>query len=276
MFYADVFLLQNLCMDYLAVMGSNLFLKRGKRGMRLFLVSALSSLCGLFLALFVKNPLWYQLLAHLVLNTGMVAGCFGIGSKRRFLEDWAVTYAAVLFLGGGMEWLRGQQFFFKSQYMQMAAAAVLLFSAVAYLIRFRSFGNHIFSGCLKKDLRSMEIRAYWDSGNQLRDPYTGKAVSILSFQKAKEFLKAEKDGIRYVPYRSLGEQGGLLRVTDVDYLEIRQGSQKIVIEHAAVGFAEEGLLEDKGYDLILHAALLDEGERKKRKRKSGAGDGICT
>ncbi len=275
-FYADVFLLQNLCMDYLAVMGSNLFLKRGKRGIRLFLVSALSSLCGLFLLLSVKDPVWYQLLAHFVLNTGMVAGCFGIKSKKQFLENWLATYLAALLLGGGMEWLQEQRLFYRHQYMQMLAASVLLFSAAAYLMQFRSYGNYIFSCRLKKGLRSLELRAYWDSGNQLRDPYTGKAVSILSYQKAKDFWEAERDAVRYVPYRSLGEQNGLLWVTDVDFLEIRQGKQRIVIKNAAIGFAEEGLLEGKDYDMILHAALLDEGERINKKRKSRAGGGICT
>lgn len=274
MFYADVFLLQNLCMDYAAVMGSNLLLKRRKGGIRLFIVSLLSSVAGLILVLFVKSSVLYQLLTHFVLNTGMVLGCFGIGSKRRFLENWMVTYFAVVLLGGGMEWLQEQQILSRYRFIQMMAAAVVLFSIAAYLVQFRSFGSHIFPGCVKKDVREIKLRAYYDSGNQLRDPYTGKAVSIMSFGKAKEFLEIEKDNIRLVPYRSLGEQNGLLRVTDVEILEIMQGSHRIVIKNAVIGVAEEGLLEGKDYDLILHAALLESeaGNKSKEKKIIEAGD----
>lgn len=272
-FYADVFLLQNLFMDYAAVMGSNFLLKRRKGGIRLFLVSLLCSVAGLILVLFVKNPLWYQLLAHFVLNTGMVLGCFGIGSKKQFLENWIVTYFAVVLLGGGMEWLQEQQLLSGYRLIQMLITATVLFCAVTYLVQFRSFGQNLFPGCIKKGERQMKLQAYYDSGNQLRDPYTGKAVSILSFKKAEEFLEAEKDSIRLVPYRSLGEQNGLLKVTDVEILEIIQGRRRTVIKNAAIGVAEEGLLEGKEYDLILHAALLhgEEGQ-KQRKKKIKAGD----
>lgn len=263
MFYADVFLLQNLCLDYAAVMGSNLLLKRGKGGIRLFAVSALSSFAGLLLLLSVRDMMWYQLVTHFVLNTGMVLGCFGIGSKKQFLENWVVTYFMILFLGGGMEWLREQEMLSRYHLMQILIAVVILFSAVAYLIQFKTFGNHIFAGCIRKDVRQINLRAYWDSGNQLRDPYTGKAVSILSYEKAKEFLDGEKDNIRLVPYRSLGEQNGLLRVTDIEVLEIGQGSQRIVIKNAAIGLAEKGLLEGKDYDMILHASVCAKGTGEK-------------
>lgn len=264
-FYADVFLLQNLCLDYAAVMGSNLLLKRGKGILRLFVVSALSSFLGLVLLLSVRDMTWYQLLTHFVLNTGMVLGCFGIGTKKQFLENWLVTYFMVLLLGGGMEWLREQEAFLRYHFMQILLAVVLLFSAVAYLIQFRAFGNHIFPGSIRKDMRQIKIRAYWDSGNQLRDPYTGKAVSILSDEKAAEFIDAEKDNIRLVPYRSLGEQNGLLRVTDIERLELWQGSRRLVIKNAAIGLAEKGLFEGKDYDMILHASVCGKNTEEDKK-----------
>lgn len=262
MFYADVFLLQNLCLDYAAVMGSNLLLKRGKGILRLFTASAFSSFLGLVLLLAVRDMAWYQLLTHFVLNTGMVLGCFGIGTRKQFLENWLVTYFMVLLLGGGMEWLREQEVFSRYHFMQILLAMVILFSVVAYLVQFKTFGTHIFPGSIQKDIRQIKIRAYWDSGNQLRDPYTGKAVSILSEEKATEFIDAEKDNIRLVPYRSLGEQNGLLRVTDIERLELWQGSRKLVIKNTAIGLAEKGLFEGKAYDMILHASVCGENTKE--------------
>ena len=112
-----------------------------------------------------------------------------------------------------------------------------------------------FSGCAQKGC-PLAVQAYWYSGNRLRDPYTGRGVSILSRAKAETFFDPQKDLVRYVPYRSLGETDGLLPVTDVDVLILTDAKGEYRVEKIAIGIANEGLLEDKGYDLILHASLL--------------------
>ena len=42
---------------------------------------------------------------------------------------------------------------------------------------------------------------------------------------------------------------------DVDEMILQDGRQMRRYEHMAVGIAQKGLLEDKEYDLILHASL---------------------
>ena len=58
-----------------------------------------------------------------------------------------------------------------------------------------------------------------------------------------------KDRIRFVPYRALGAEDGLLAVMDVDEMILQDGRQMRRYEHMAVGIAQKGLLEDKEYDL---------------------------
>ena len=110
-------------------------------------------------------------------------------------------------------------------------------------------------GMAWKDARRMALSAYWDSGNQLRDPYTGQPICILSYSLAEKFVDQTKDRIRFVPYRALGAEDGLLAVMDVDEMILQDGRQMRRYEHMAVGIAQKGLLEDKEYDLILHASL---------------------
>ena len=55
--------------------------------------------------------------------------------------------------------------------------------------------------------------------------------------------------------RALGAEDGLLAVMDVDEMILQDGRQMRRYEHMAVGIAQKGLLEDKEYDLILHASL---------------------
>lgn len=257
MFYADVFLLQNLFMDYVAVTGTNYLLKRQKKCGRLFLAAALFAGGSLFLVLFVRNKVWYQIIAHFVLNTGMVGLCFGKSSKKQFLENWLVTYLMVILLGGGMEWLEQSRFVRQISMLELLLAVTILFSAVAYLRQCRTYGSYVLMVALKKGERIGKLYAFYDSGNQLRDPYTGKAISILSYKAAEPFQKLQEDKIRYVPYRSLGEEHGLLPVMDVEELQIYRGGRTVTIQNAALGIADDGLFAGKQYDMILNAALLD-------------------
>ena len=107
----------------------------------------------------------------------------------------------------------------------------------------------------------MEIMGYWDSGNQLRDPYDHRPVCILSRHMAAKILNPKKDRVHFIPYCSLGQKEGLLPVTEIACIKIQNGRHEVEIRPAAVGIANEGLLEGKDYDMILHASMLESRER---------------
>jgi len=251
-----VFLLQNFLMDLIAVAGVNYFLRRRRKYRWLVLTAGVSSLLGLALVLLVKSYPLYCLLSHFFLNTCMVFVCFGRCGRREFLENWAVTYLVVILLGGIVEWLGESRLVSQNFFLLGIAGMIGVSGILKYFLWRRNFCNHILQVRIRKDYRSMEVRAYLDSGNQLRDPYTGQGISILSQAKAKEFFDGTKDRIRFVPYRSLGETAGLLRVTNVDEILLYDGGRRVCMRQMAIGIADEGLLEDKEYDLILHASLI--------------------
>ena len=104
-------------------------------------------------------------------------------------------------------------------------------------------------------------RYYWDSGNQLRDPYNHRPVCILSKKVAAKILNPKKDRVHFIPYCSLGQKEGLLPVTEITCIKIQNGRHEVEIRPATVGIANEGLLEGKEYDMILHASMLECQER---------------
>lgn len=242
-------------MDLIAVTGVNFFLHRRRKYRYLVFASGLSSLAGLILLLIVQNYLLYCLIAHFLLNTCMVLVCFGWTGRREFVENWAVTYLVIILLGGILEWLTGSGILPQNLVAEILAGALCVYGVLVYLLYRRQFGMHLIRAELCKDGRRMQIMAYWDSGNQLRDPYTGQCISILSHGRASEFFTAEMDRFRPVPYRSLGEQSGMLWVTDVEELRLYEGKSCVRHVHAAIGIAQPGLMEDKAYDIILHSAL---------------------
>ncbi len=254
-FYADVFLIQNFLMDLLAIVGVNRFLRRQKKLWRLAAAAAAASAGGLFLLLTIKNTLLYMVFSHLFLNTGMVFLAFGRCRKKEFLENWGVTYLVVILLGGMLQWLTGRGIT-SAELVPAAAGISGVYLILGYLRERKDFHNHIFEAQMKKRECAISVKAYWDSGNQLRDPYTGQGVCILSEAKAKMLFDEEQDNFRLVPYCSLGERSGLLRVADVDELQLFDGRKRICSNHVAVGIADEKLLENRAYDLILHTSFL--------------------
>lgn len=242
-------------MDLIAVTGVNYFLRRRRKYRYLILTAGISSILSLVLILVIKNYLLYCVVSHFLLNTCMVFVCFGRCSRRDFIENWAVTYLVVILLGGILEWLGGSGILPQNLFLSVIAGVMGIYGILRYLMQRKEFGNHILEARISKDDRHMDIKAYWDSGNQLRDPYTGQGISILSHTKAEEFLNGTRDRMRFVPYRSLGEEAGLLWVTDVDELLLQDGNKSVRMEHIAIGVADQGLLEDKEYDLILHASM---------------------
>ena len=242
-------------MDFIAFAGTNLFLKRGRKYRFLPLGAAVAAFLSVVCLLAVKNYMLYCLVTHFLINTAMIRIVFGRCSAKTFLENWAVTYLIVILLGGMMEWLGGSGALARNLLLAVPAAAPGVYGALYYLMRRRSFGNHMMRAQIRKDARYIELVAYWDSGNQLRDPYTGQGISIISQAKAREFVDGKKDRIRFVPYRSLGETDGLLAVLDVDEMVVQDGERKQKFRHMAIGIAQKGLLEDKAYDMILHASL---------------------
>ena len=143
----------------------------------LLLGAAVSAVLGLCCILLCRNYLLYCLLTHFLINTLMTVICFGRCDRRQFFENWLAVYLVVLLLGGAFEWLQESGILSKSRGVAIAAAVTVTCGLLRYLGRRRAFGSHVRRAWLGKDARRMALSAYWDSGNQLRDPYTGQRFS---------------------------------------------------------------------------------------------------
>ena len=102
--------------------------------------------------------------------------------------------------------------------------------------------------------------ALCDTGNTLRDPVTGQSVLIVDPRIAGALLGLEPQqlrrpvetvatgvipGLRLVPYRAVGQAGGMLLAMRFENVKI--GSRR---QRAIVAFAPEGLGEDQMYQAL--------------------------
>ena len=114
----------------------------------------------------------------------------------------------------------------------------------------------------------VEADALIDSGNSLRDPVSGRPVSVAqrSFLEGQLALPppiweavgtGEKpvEGFRLVPYHTLNGRG-LMQVMEIDRITVKRDGEERLIQGALLGLCE-GLLSEKGScQIILHPALF--------------------
>ena len=130
--YIDVFAFSNFCMDFLALFLTNVFLGRNCPVKKLFLPSFLGTISAVFLFLFLSDYSLYTLILHFLVNPVMVYFSFRENNRRRFLEDWGVTYLVVLLVGGVMQWVG--QTLFEGRYFLLSVLLTLLISLFAAFV----------------------------------------------------------------------------------------------------------------------------------------------
>ena len=111
--------------------------------------------------------------------------------------------------------------------------------------------------------KSLSLTALRDSGNTLRDPVTGNSVLVVGADAALKLTGLTRKqlqnpvesmgllpGLRLVPYRTVGQSGGLLLALQMKHVKIGswQGS-------SLVAFAPEGLDEDGHYQALTGGAV---------------------
>ena len=101
----------------------------------------------------------------------------------------------------------------------------------------------------------LQIKGFYDSGNQLKDPYTQKGVHILS-QGLWNHFKSSKETAVYVPYHALGKEQGILEVYYIDELIIEGERERITIQNCPVGVTKDNLFEGKNYEIILNEEVF--------------------
>lgn len=251
-FFADIYFLQNL-MIKIAVLWLTIkilkihLMKPVIRIMVIATIGTLFEIAGLF---FAPNYEVFLAIVHLVEVPGMML-CL-LGKQREYLWRSIVSgYFFVLVINGVVEilWnLIGYGWLYPL--LVLAGNSIVVVIAHFLLKRWR-----MSKGIYPVDIHRPEIiwtvKGYYDSGNRLKDPYTGKGVHIISTQLAKKLELTEENKV-CIPYQSLGNTDGLLDVYYVENVRIKKGTQWIELGKVPLGAAEDNLFSGKGYEMILN------------------------
>lgn len=249
--YIDVLALNNFFADLAALLAVNIFLRRRVRAHRILAGAVLGTAASCAVFIFSKQMAAYLLLVHFAVNPAVIVFCFREKTKQDFFADLCAGYFVFLLMGGITEWLyEGGNGWF-SYKMALSAALILLFAAVCWIKKQLKNRVRYFEAQVSQKGKKIRIKALSDSGNLLRDPYTGKAVSMID-RRVYETAFGRAGAVRLIPYESLGCRHGLLEAVTIEELCYAYGSCEKKIQKAVLGLADHALFEKKPYQIIIN------------------------
>lgn len=253
--YVDVLFLVNFMMDYLLLLLVRQILKRRVAGVWVLLGAALGALSTCIVFLLPIHSVFKFILFYLFVDTMMIVVGLKIRKIRDYIKAMLLLYIGAFFIGGVMgyfhQYLRGGSLFF--------VLAVLGYYLACGVWRFLEKHSRYEATFCEVEVyangKMHIIHALVDTGNRLKDPVTGKAVSVVDETVTKTLFENQEMPYWYIPYHSVGKKNGILKTISIDRIHIL-GEREVWIDSPVLAISEESFAEQGEYHLILNPDLL--------------------
>lgn len=249
--YVDIFVLINLCMDLTGLLATAVICSSPVRLWRIFAASAGGSIVSVLILAAVPG-IWYSCLIHLILNPFLIWFTFRPKGMSRMFRMLLTMYLVIALVGGVQEslfltamadtpfWILGDGI--------LAAGCFLL-----YQIRFRVLKS-VCQVELWREGRKITVQGYYDSGNLLRDPRTGKPVHILEQVCLPEEWREQERSC--ICYETINHIPTSMEVITLDRMIIFYRGTVIQIEEPELGLSREKVMQLPTVKLLLHSSCL--------------------
>lgn len=252
--YVDVLFVENLWMNIMLLLLAAWAGRVPVRGPRIAAAAGMGSLgaCILTVMSAQLSGISY-FLGTFVLAAGMIF--IGLPGRKHFWSGILSLYLESFLLSGVFRYLEQFHRLSGIWFAFFGSISVLfLYLGERFLVRRRKKRELTFPVVLTCGAYEILVEAFYDTGNSLLDPVSGKPVSILSGDLMKDLLlKSGKELLpRMVPYHTISQKG-VLKAYILDSMEIRCPSGSRILEKPMLACMPEA---SEQYQLILHRDLL--------------------
>lgn len=224
------------------------------RAWRVIIAAVLGSLGAVFLAIAsaILSGIAYFLGTFILaaIMTGIV-----FPKRKQFLFYLSSLYIEGFALNGILQYIE--------QFHSLAGIAFVVFSSISmgilflvkhYFYRKKQQAELLYTVSLKFGTYQISVQGLYDTGNELYDPISGKAVSILSREILKKLQEEAKTTLipRMIPYQTISECG-VLEAYTLDWMKISTIDGEQMFEKPMFACMPA---EKVQYPLILHRDLL--------------------
>ena len=255
--YADVVLVNNFTMDFLLLAAVRRMMKLEVRKGGLFTASMAGALFALAVMI-VPLPVFFlsSALGSIGMSLVMVLLAFRLRSLVELFRALGGLYLSSAMAAGMMELLRPLDVFFSV--WGFGTAGLLSVGGSCFLWKQMSCqavrNGHLYAVDLYFGEKKRTVTALLDTGNHLTEPISGKPVSVL-WGEAAEGLYDGAAGVFCIPFRTVGEEDGLLYAVRGDRMEIQMDGWRKRIEHPYIAISQQPLSQNDSYQMLLNEKL---------------------
>lgn len=162
---------------------------------------------------------------------------------------------AVSFFGGSAAIIRNGTIYFDISpriFIAVFLICCALSLLAARLLRLRK-SRRFYTLVITRGGSSVRVKALYDSGNLLKDPYDGTEVIIA---EKEVFDGSELTGFVLIPYRALGTENGLLKAFKAEKIYCVENGK--TINNVTVGLSETRLSKNGGIKALIGPGFFKE------------------
>ena len=278
--YVDVLLVVNLFMNYALLLSTSLILKSAVSRWRLLLGAGVGSVCGLVIFLPVI-PIALDVLMKFAISLLIVFCSFGYCNLRKFIRCF-LTFFAVNFAFCGIMYIlwttvapTGMVFnngtaYFDIDLKILAISTVVCFAVLSLIAKFttrKAPQNSIFIATLTNDNISVSLTALADTGNSLRESFSGYPVAIAEYKSVEKILpqsiidyykneESSYENLRLIPHRTVSGTG-LLPAFRPDSITIQTLTKKIETDKIYIAVTKENIAQGE-FEMIINPSIFEE------------------
>ncbi len=283
--YADVLFIINTYVTYILLFTACFLGKEKTSRLRLVLSSLLGGMYSFIILLGEINTA-LSLVLRLAVAGVFIACGFKIRSKRHFLKLYALFFLTnfifagiilalwytfspkALYFNSGVLYLDINSF----SLIALSAGCYIIIKAISVFLEFRTPRGRIFSVTLTLGEKEASLRGFLDTGNSLKDPFSGESVLIVNEKSIEsigkiDFLSDEMQtisgkAIRLIPCNTVSSSF-LMPVFRADKIKIDGVEKSFVKKDVLIGITKE-TLKNGEYDILLCDEFFEDIKEKVR------------
>lgn len=287
--YADILICVNLIVNYFLLLATAHFCQRKVNRLRLLLAALLGALYAM--VLFVPMPPWALMVSRLGASSLILLAALKWVSMAQYLKEYVIFFVVNFVFAGLMLalWLwvapKGMIFNNGVVYFDINALTLVVFTAVAYgicelftrLYRKQKTDGGLLEVRLELGGNQVLLTGFLDTGNTLKDAYTGYPVVICTLEAVRPVLPQNLAAIfenplddgsalermatagigsrfKLIPYSTVGFSG-VLPAFLPDRMSFKQEGKHYEIENVYVAVSPRRLSQGS-YDVLLNAEMV--------------------
>ena len=247
--YPDLLFLENFICNLLCLTFFKRLFFPAANWKRILFAGFVTAFCNTLISiLFFRCILILKLGVLMPASGAMICSCMQIRDQRRIFYLIYQMTLWTLVLGGILQ--SQNQKIFASMGILMVVFGIL----EKVMKKYRRQNECMKEITLYLDGHCCHVKGFADTGNQLMDPFSKNPVSVLT-KDVWEILSKDSENVGeyLIPYKTVGNPEGLIRVVHIDYMVIVDGNRSRVINRPVLAITEQPFMGTFHYSILLHS-----------------------